>query len=456
MATKAKEKKTGIKLVGLEVQNLYKINLAELEFSPEGGVIEITGLNKSGKTSLLKSFMALVGGGRAIDEDPRNDDGKEDGVSSRVFGRFSNGFRITRRPTASNPKGNLLIEGPDGGKYQQGDVDPWIGNSAFDLHGLKAYATKPEKLVPILLGASGDKDLPLKLRVLREMRADLEKERSPWISGKQRAERARRPDGERPEPVEVTAEVERLAKFQATLDRRYGLEKSWEKAKRELDAAGGAVTEQEKRVEELQRALTRAHEELEEKEALLEVAETHENRTLEEWEEIPDPTNDIAAVKARISEADSINRALEPWKEWDRAQNDVEEARKKIDGYNDDLAQLRKEERKLLTENCPDVPGLSFDDDGLPLLHGKTLDKASGREWVEFTAAVAFSEDPELRVALVDEAEGVDQEGMEALHALSKEKDFQVLVCRIHATGVGEVVVCEDGRAWKEEAGKLS
>lgn len=425
------EKREGIKLAGLDIRNLYRIEAAELEFSGEAGIVEVTGKNKAGKTSLLRSIMALVLGGKAVAGDPRKDDA---GASSMTSGRFSNGYTITRRPTKANPKGNLVVEGPDGGKHGQKLVSSWLGNGAFDLHALRKYATRPRELVPILLAVATDPDLPAKLENFRAMREETERARSPWYSAKQRAERTKRPEGERPERVDVSkemSELERLEGDQEARDREERLLVQWREA---------AVAKAE-RIAELETELAG-------KRAVLENLEKEIEGTEKALEETEDKSEEILAVREKIADADAINEALEPWKEWDRAQDELEEAKDRIAGFNEDLEGLKAAERKLLAESGVDIPGLSFDDDGLPLLHGRPLDAASGREWVEFSAAVAFAHDPELRVALVDEAEGVDADGMEALAELAREKDFQLFLCRINPAGVGEVVICEDGKAW--------
>jgi len=448
------KKREGIKLAGLDIQRLYRIEAAELEFSGKAGVVEVTGKNKAGKTSLLRSILALLGGGKAIAEDPRNDKGGGTSISS---GRFTNGYTITRRPTPANPKGNLIVEAPDGGKHGQTLVSSWLGNGAFDLHALRKYATKPKELVPILLSIATDPDLPAKLRDVRRSIEGLKDERSPWYSAKQRSERTKRPDGSRPEPVDVSAEAAKLDELRSIGEERAGAIFDADVARGAADEAGRNVERQrnhidglEEDLEQIKREIADAKEGLEAVEATKKTADEVAAELEEKAQGFPDPSEEIAEVRDRLADADARNAELDPWKDWDRAQEELEEARAMIAGYNSELEELKTKERDLLAKSGVDIPGLSFDEEGLPLLHGRPLDAASGREWVEFSAAVAFAHDPELRVALVDEAEGVDADGMEALAELAREKDFQLFLCRINPAGVGEVVVCDDGKAWVE------
>jgi len=446
----------GTRFIGLDIANFYRIEAAELEFSGEGGVIEITGNNMQGKTSVLQSVKGLVGGASEVDEDPRNDE--HEGEPSRLVGRLSNMFQIRRRPTDGNPKGNLVIVGPDGEKasddgekYGQRFLDQWISRSAFDLHAPKEFASKPEKLTPILLAIAPDPDLPEKWKALKRRVQELENDRSPHVSDKQKAERTKRPEGERPEKIEVSAEATRLSELQADADARANL-------RSEISKAEGSVKNLDERIGKGEELVARLRRELEEAENLLSELGGEREAKLEEiavfesdLAKILDPEAEIAVVNEKLRAADARSEELEPWHEWDRAQDEIERCRDEIEGYNKKIEAVRREERDLLANAGLNIPGLSFDENGIPLLWDRGLEKASGRQWVEFSAAMAFQTDPELRVALIDEAEGIDLEGMKRIHELAKREDFQVFMCRISATGVGEVVVCEDGRAWMKE-----
>lgn len=442
MATAKKTKKERIKFTGLTVENFQRVELAQLEFSGEPGIIEVTGKNKAGKTSLRDAQVALLGGRGEIRDDPRNDKVTE---PTRVLGTFSNGFKIVLRPTASNPKGNLVIEGPDGGKHNQTFLNAWVGEGTFDLGGLREYQSRPEKLVPILLSLGKDPTLPAQLKEIQSERATLENQRSPWHSGKQRAERTKRPKGDRPEAVDVSGEMEKLEGLRVQASERANLAWKLTEGERLLRTNGGARIAAEADIVRLQDRLA----ELKAEQAdILDAAKKVEAQR----DAISDPAEEIEAVNAHVSNADEINEALEPWKEWDRAQAEIEEARVRISGYNKDLEGLRDQERTLLKEKGPDLPGLSFNDEGLPLLWDRIIGDASGREWLEFSAAVAFAYDPKLGVAFFDEAEGIDEEGLRDLHALTQAHDFQLFLYKLRASGVGEVVICEDGKAWNQES----
>ena len=97
-----KEPKKGLKLIGLDIQNRYRIRAARLEFSPEGGITEITGDNKSGKTSLARTILDLFGIKGKRPADPRNDEAGED-EPSRVVATFTEGYRLKRKSTPANP-----------------------------------------------------------------------------------------------------------------------------------------------------------------------------------------------------------------------------------------------------------------------------------------------------------------------------------------------------------------
>ena len=68
---------------------------------------------------------------------------------------------------------------------------------------------------------------------------------------------------------------------------------------------------------------------------------------------------------------------------------------------------------------------------------------------------MATAKDPDLRLVLIDEAHGMDQEGMQGLKDEMDAKDLMALAVRIEPSGVGEVIVCSGGKAWNVEKKSL-
>lgn len=438
-------KKEGIHVVGIDVENLHRLRFADVKLLAGGGLVRVTGKNKSGKSSLLTTIKEAFGGAAEVTEIPIHK-GSEAG---QVRIALSNGFTITRRITEQNTKGYLTVLAPDGGKHGQAKLNEWLGATSFDP--LAFFSLKPERQREILLGLGSDPDLAEKLDEVRSRHAKLYAERTPFISEQQRCRRVKRPEGERPEPVDVSAAMEELRALQAKERARGDLVRDIRQLGQSITTNGDAKRSKRNRIKELEEELAKARTELDVLEEQGAGLERERAGLIAALEATPPVDAELAAVQEQLDQADSVNASLEPWKEWERAQASLKEATKSVDGLTEQIGQAKAEEIRLIAAAGIPVPGLTFDPETAePQLNGFPLALASGGERIRMAVAVALAVDPELRVCLVDEANDLDLEALEELDRLAKEHGFQVFACRIGLEGAGEIVV-DDGEALTPE-----
>lgn len=439
MATNGK--RDGIHVVGLDVESLHRIRLARVKLKPGGGLVKLTGRNGSGKTSLLRAVKEAFGGAGEVSELPLHADAE----TGLVRIQLTNGFTITRRITAENPKGYLTVIAQDGGKHGQRKLDEWLGSMSFDP--LAFFTLKPERQAEILFSIGKDRDLKAKLDDIRARHARIYAERTPHISEQQRCRRVKRPEGERPEPVDVSASIAELQKLQALQRERGDLERQGQRIADELHRTAGAMADRERAIEKLRAQLAAEERALEaQRAAHLRLQDELQNAQAL-LANTPTVDDEIAAVQERLEQADAVNATLEPWKEFERAQEQLKAATTAADALTDQLGQLKSEELKLIAAAGIPVPGLTFDAETCePLLNGFPLELASGGERIRLAVAVAIAVDPELRVCLVDEANDLDLEALQELDRLAQQHGFQVFACRIGLEGAGEIIV-ENGEA---------
>ncbi|WP_210324937.1 ATP-binding protein, partial [Mesorhizobium silamurunense] len=94
----------------MESENIKKLKAVAIE--PEGNVIEITGDNDQGKTSLLDSIYWALGGVGAIQDDPI----RQGEVKARIFLDIGS-LQITRRINRTEDgsfSSTLVIENEEG------------------------------------------------------------------------------------------------------------------------------------------------------------------------------------------------------------------------------------------------------------------------------------------------------------------------------------------------------
>ena len=442
-----------VRLLSLEAENFHRLKIARVRFDEEAGFVPITsgGENGEGKTSLLLAFCALVGGDGAI----RPDVIHEGADGGWVRGEFSNGVRIERRFTGDTPKGRLdvTLPGDTKPKKPQSYINEWLGEHTLDP--MAVFQMSPKRLREVLLSLGTDPELPAKLDAINAEREQIVKERKPWNSQKQRAERMKRPVGERPEPVDVSGEMARLAELQAQERVRGDAFRATVKKREEVHDNYIKEMDAIREVERLQAELDAA---TQKRDALLvdgDQLKEEVGRLLEEAQALPDPSEQIEAVTQRISEADSVTEALAPWREYDQAQVDVREAKEQIKPLNERLADLDVEEADLLAGSGIPVKGIGFAEDGTPLLNGKSLDVASGRERMEMALDMGFAANNRLKIILLDEANDLSLSAMKAVNERAKEKRYLVLGCRLGIEGPGEIMVIDGVATNTKEAGEV-
>lgn len=434
----------GIHILSVRAESMHRLRFAEVELDGEGQLVRVTGKNGAGKSSLLRVIREVLGGASEVLPEAVNDD-SEDGTGSGRL-ELSNGYTIERRFTESHPKGYLSVVGPDGGKHGQGRINEWFGqHHTFDV--LSIFALKPERLTEILLGLGKDPDLREKLAVVRSTYRSLYDERTPHISEQRRCKAVKAPDGDRPEPVDTSAETRRLQELQGEQRVRGDLERELEKAERAVEANHNRQLSFARDIEELERQLAELRASLEKEKRDGARCEAHRVSIVEQLAEAPDVDDAIEATLARLGDAEAVNARLEPWKEYDRAQRGLEGATAEVDRLTEAMKIAEADERRLIAEAGIPVDGLSFaPETAEPLLNGRPLAVASGGEKIRMALDVAIAADPELKVVLVDEGNDLDLEALDALRGRASEHGFQIWLCRIGLEGPGEIVV-EDGEA---------
>lgn len=435
-----------IHFVEVEIQNHMRVLRAHV-FLPGSGVVPVSGSNRAGKTSFKRSLAALIGGDAEVEDAPRHRDAPDD-EEAYIVGTLSNGTKLRRSFTgaASSPKGRLTAKDSEDRQLSQRHLSALVGPRALrpmtflEGKGRAADAQRRDTLMGFSPGLSDT------LSELNARRAALEEERRPHNSQIQALGRLPKPEGERPEPIDVSGEMEKLRGLQAEQRNRSESELAVNRAERHADEAAGSVQEAERIVVLIEQELREAKDSLTEKVVALANAKDAVDEARSTLQGVEDPSDAIDSVTAKISRADAVNESLEPWKEWERAQEKLAQHRGERDILNDALTTVEEAKRDALAGASLPFTALSFDDDGEVLVDGSPLSAASGMEQCRLALEVAIADDPELGVVFMNGNE-LDDQALEEIHRLAEAHDFQVIMDIIHSPGFDGEVRMADGVA---------
>lgn len=431
-----------IHFVEVEIQNHMRVRRAHV-FLPGAGVVPVSGKNRNGKTSFKRSLAALVGGDAEVEEAPRHRGAPAD-EESYIVGRLSDGTTLRRSFTgaASSKKGRLTAKDSEDRLLSQAHLNAIVGPRA--IRPMSFLEKKGPEQREILMGFAPG--LAGELHRFNARKAQLEDERRPHNSQMQVLGRIRKPEGEKPTRIDVTAELQELGRLQGVQRDRGDVERDLREVEQSMGRNKDAQRSATVRIADLEEQLARARRDLEALEAAHENLGATRATIQEQLADLPSVDSEIDAVRNRLAQADAVNAKLEPWKEWERAQVAIDGHRTEIARLNGELAELEVQKRTALDGAHLPFTGLTFDDAGEILLDGSPLSAASGMELCRLALEVAIADNPKLGVVFMNGNE-LDADALQEIHRLAEQHDFQVIMDIIHSPGMPGEVRMADGVA---------
>jgi len=431
-----------IHFVSVEIRNHMRVRRAHV-FLPGRGVVPVSGRNAAGKTSFKRSLAALVGGDGVVEEEPRTKDAPLD-EESYIIGTLSDGTTLRRAFTgaASAPKGRFTARDAGNKDLKQHHLNAIVGPRAIEP--MTFFDRSPSEQAEILMGHSPG--LRETLDSLKAERERLEEARRPHNSQIQVLGRIPKPDGQRPERVDVSDAMLKLRKLQSRQRERSDLQRQADDVVTRLRRNHDAQRSMSDRIAEMEEALADARADLE---AMREAGETLEEERLaaqEAVDDVPPVDVEIETVQTLISQADAVNAVLKPWERYDEAQEALAQHRRERDRFNEALIDVERQKRDALAAAELPFTDVSIGDDGQVLLGGVALSAASGMERCRLALEVAIADDPELGVVFMSGNE-LDDEALVEIHRMAEEQDFQVILDIIHSPGFAGEVRMADGVA---------
>lgn len=448
--------KDPIRLTRLEVRHYQKIRAVDFLVSEGLNIVTSGGENGQGKSSLLNVICDLFLGAGATPERPINEDTPDEDLKAQAKAWLSNGWRVELVHT---DKGRYLrVKGPDGRKGNQTTLNGWVGTNALQLG--QFWKLSDEEKTERILNLSPQDDLQERLRENAEQHAKLYDERTPEISEQRRLRAVKKPKGTPPEPVDVSATAKRLRELQEAEKDRARIAQAHNEKRAETRRLGNEVDSLDREIAELEAQLARKRELRENTHAAMEKGKKEVRRLRGAYADMEDPSEQIAALQERIEVAEEVNRELEPWREWERAQDQLEEANERVAKYTEMIRDTEQERVEMLANAEIPVEGLSVDVDGKLMLNDRPLSSASGAERALLEVQAGIAENPQLRLIVVDEADGLGKAKLAELREIATRYDFDIIIARVDLNnGPSELEILDGAgsnlpEGWGEEDGE--
>lgn len=434
-----------LKIVSLTAENIKRIVAVHIE--PQGSLVQVTGANGSGKSSVLDSIWWALQGKGVVQSQPIRK-GQDGGMIRIDFGSLIV-TRHFRREDGGDYTTSLSVENDEGAIYSspQKMLDGFLGSLSFDPLGFM------------------EKDGKGKLAELRRIvKLDIDLDE---------VDRLNRGDYERRAQVNRTVRnlTENVASYAADL-RNLGsgptelVDTSPLLAEMESASTTNAAIERERirregrRVEStnfIERSIRLAEEAaaMRKRADELDAESDHMKRVAglidEELKNAAplDPAVDVAAVRAKIDEANAENerrrlRAVAK-RRHDEGVELLKKAEEESQSLTDAMDKRNADKAAAIAAAKMPVEGLAFGD-GDVLWNGIPLDQASTAEQIRTSLAVGMAMNPGLRVILIRQGSLLDDVSVEIVRKWAEENDFQVWMERVDTSGkVG--IIMENGEA---------
>jgi molybdopterin-guanine dinucleotide biosynthesis protein len=437
----------GSQVIELFVENIMKVRCAHIK--PKNSVVQITGKNGQGKTSVLRAIAWALTGTSDIPSRPIRA-GQKSGIIKMDLGDLV----VTRYFTAIDPdksdKGmayttRLLVEGKRREQFRtpQTVLDALIGKISFDPLAFTRMDGK--KQLETLRGlVTFDIDID---QLDAEQKVDYDERRQAGRevdSRKARIAEMERPDPALPTELVDTAEITKRLEGAANHN-------SVVASQRQLQARKREQAQQEKdRVLSMMEDIRVLQEQIEGLRHSIEAATKTSCRLSDEADAMTiDAETDTATVAAELTQANAVNHRIGAAARFREVEEELREGMAYWMKLDTRIKERAEQRTAAIGRAKMPIAGLSIGD-GEVLYQGLPFGQASNAEQIRVSMALAMASNPKLRVLRISDGSLLDSDSMGLITAEAEKHGFQVWIERVDSTGAVGVVM-EDGNASGEE-----
>lgn len=413
-----------MRVIRLQAENFKKLKAVDI--SPKGNIVQITGANEQGKTSVIDAIWAALQNaemGKATGTTHPIREGEKKAVVTLDLGDLV----VSRKWNESGS--TVTVESKDGAKFgsPQTILDGLVGRIAIDP---LSFASMDEKKQRELLLKIVNFPIDLeKTKAYRngayEKRTDLNRNIKllegqlvglPEIPGDT-------PDTEINAGVVISQMEEANRIIETNSSRR-----------NELKSAAKNVSFYSEEIEEAKKRLA-------ELEAKRQAAHNQYNLLKSEVEKLVDP--DIETFKFQITKIEVINKNVRVKIQNKEICDKIEALRAEAQVYTDKITDIDKEKEDALSKCKFPIDGLGFSDEGVTY-KGIPFSQCSSGERLRVSVAIAMASNPKLRVIRITDGSLIDKKNMATIEQMCADNDWQCWIERVEESGTVGIMI-EDG-----------
>lgn len=418
------------RVLRLAVENYKRLKAVDL--TPPRNAVIVAGKNKQGKTSLLDSIAAVLGGKKQMADVPVRQ-GQAAGQIVAVLGDAKPEL-LVRRVFTEDGRTALEITTNDGYKAPspQAILDGLCNAIAFDpLAFSRMAAQDQQKSLQALVGLNFD-DMDKERQRLYDERRNVNRDVKSFESS---AAGIQVPDGLPILPIDTKA----ILAEQAEAQRRA---QDHARERSNLKTAEARLQELVARRKELLDEIGRIDVSI----GNYETDVASRRKTVAILEE-----PDMTVFQKRIMEAQEINNGIAKRDNKQRILEKAEAAKALASQLTQRLQDIDAEKAKAVAETKWPIEGLAFGE-GEVLYNGLPFSQASGAEQLAISFAIAAASHPRLKIALIRDASLLDDDQLKAVCDLAEKHDSQVWLETVGDALTPCAVYIEDGSAYTDKS----
>jgi DNA repair exonuclease SbcCD ATPase subunit len=441
-----------MKIIRLEAENIKKITA--IDITPKQDLIQITGENGSGKSSVLDSILWALAGTTKVQKMPI----RKGKTTARI--KLDMGSVVVTRNFDGNGTSTLRVESDKGAKFgtPQKMLDDLIGSLSFDP--LEFVRLDPKEQFSSLCRLSkiniDFEAIEEKNRVDYEVRTNINRN---IRALRQQMENYGAVTEDLPDkPIDISQLAKKMAEASernSQIDlRRQRQQDQLRQQTQKVVTLRATIQQKLELAADLRKEADAAEAEAKkmqlEESALTEQIKQTKAKGEEKKE---DERIDVAGLQAEIKAAQKTNSEIERRKELARIVAQLKQEEDQAEKLSEAMKDRDRAKVAALAKAKMPLPGLALGDRCV-LYNDVPLEQASTAEQLRISASIAMAANNRLRVMLIKDGSLLDEKGLKLLAELGRQNDYQIWMEKVARPSDKIGIVMEDGHVAMENGEK--